>query len=380
MSRQGRREAASTQPSRARKNVVSGLVLFALIVVCGAGGAGVAAALVKSPLVTPASTSTELPTSPPDAAATDQPTPVETQEPPQPEPEQTVAPAPPAPPAPLSPADTPCATPVTMSIWAHYDDDLIFLNPQLQGAFDAGDCVRTVFLTGSDAGRGRGYASGRELGILRAYNIMRGQQGLWSEKPVTLLSGAELSQWSPDGDPDITVSFLRLADGNLSGGGFPATGNVALPQLLAGSIPSMTPIQGDGPALSSEAVVSTLAELITAYHASRLFTHVPGNAVGYTAGDHPDHQATGAFARAAWQRAGFPVDHVGYAVGYPSMELPVNVSGDVLTRKLGPYRVYAAQDSVVACATDAACLAKPKFGAWLQRNYVLSDGELFPDG
>jgi LmbE family N-acetylglucosaminyl deacetylase len=358
---------------------VSGLVLLGLVIVCGAGGAGVAAALIQSPLVTPAATGTELPTSTPDAAATDEAAPVETEEPPQPQPQPQESIAAP-PPAPVSPAATSCATPVTMSIWAHYDDDLIFLNPQLQGAFDAGDCVRTVFLTGSDAGRGQGYASGRELGILRAYNAMRGQQGMWTEKAVTLLSGASLSQWSPEGDPDVTVAFLRLADGNLSGGGFPATGYVALPQLLAGSIPSMTPIHGGGPAVSSEGVVSTLAELITAYQAARLFTHVPGNATGYTAGDHPDHQATGAFARAAWQRAGFPIAQVGYAVGYPSMDLPVNVSGDALARKLVPYRVYAAQDSVVACSDDDACLAKPKFGAWLQRNYVLSDGELFPAG
>jgi len=58
----------------------------------------------------------------------------------------------------------------------------------------------TVFVTASDEGRGMGYSQGRELGILRAYNTMRGQEGFWSENRVTLLSGAELSQFSPDGD------------------------------------------------------------------------------------------------------------------------------------------------------------------------------------
>lgn len=266
-----------------------------------------------------------------------------------------------------------------MSIWAHYDDDLIFANPALQDAMVAGDCIRTVFVTASDAGRGADYSRMRELGILRAYNTMRGQEGFWSEKRVTLLSGAVLSQWSPDGDPDITVAFLRLPDGNMTGDGFGATGNASLPLLLNGVIPALGPIDG-GPAISSEALVASLAEAIQAYHATRLMTHVPSTAANSTAGDHPDHAATGTYARAAWQRAGFPVGQVSYAIGYPSAELPVNLTGEVLTRKLAPYRVYASQDPVVSCATDEACLAKPKFGLWLQRHYLKSDAELFPAG
>ncbi len=266
-----------------------------------------------------------------------------------------------------------------MSVWAHYDDDLIFSSPTLQHAFDAGDCIRTLFLTGSDAGRGMDYSKNRELGILRAYNTMRGHQGFWSEKSVTLLSGAVLSQWSPDGDPHITVAFLRLPDGNLTADGFPSTGNVSLPKLLDGTIGSISPISG-APALTAESLTATIAELTTAYHAGRLITHVPGAASQLTSGDHPDHAATGAFTRAAWQRTGLPVSQVSYAVGYPSETLPVNVSGADLDRKLAAYRVYAAQDPVVKCDTDAACLAKHRFGDWLQRSYLMSDADLFPNG
>jgi LmbE family N-acetylglucosaminyl deacetylase len=290
----------------------------------------------------------------------------------------TPTPAPP-PTAPVSPAETPCATDVLSSIWAHYDDDLIFANPALQDAMAAGACIRTVFLTASDAGRGSAYSQKRELGILRAYNTMRGQEGFWSEKRVTLLSGAVLSQWSPDGDPDITVAFLRLPDGNLAGDGFGATGNVGLPKLLDGVIPALAPIDG-GPAISSETLVASLAEVVQAYHATLLMTHVPSTAVAWTAGDHADHAAAGTYARAAWQRAGFPAGQVSYAIGYPTAELPANLSGDILTRKLAPYRVYSSQDPVVSCATDEACLAKPSFGQWLQRHYLKSDAELFPAG
>ena len=190
---------------------------------------------------------------------------------------------------------------------------------------------------------------------------MRGQEGFWSEKRVTLLSGAVLSQWSPDDDPDITVAFLRMPDGNMNGAGFPSTGHASLPKLLTGSIGSLSPIDGSPP-LSSEALIAALAEVIQAYHPAQLITHVPSTAAKFAAGDHPDHGAAGTYARAAWQRAGFPGAEVRYAVGYPSASFPVNVTGDTLSRKLAAFRVYAAQDPVVTCATDAACLAKPKFG------------------
>lgn len=366
---------------RAREAMRVALAIIVTIVVCGGAGAAVAALLVTtSDRVAassqgPAPVSTDTPDSLPPVTTT----PVVTETPSEPavpaEPEPSTPPPPP--PAPVSPADIACATSTTMSVWAHYDDDLLFMNPALADAISSGDCVRTVFLTGADAGRGDAYAKGRELGILRSYNTMRGQQGLWSEKKVTLLSGMVASQWSPDSNPNLTVTFLRLPDGNLTGTGFPATGEVSLPELVAGTISSLTPIVGGAP-VSLDELIASVGELIGAYHANRLFTHVPLEATQWSTGDHPDHSATGTITRAAWQRVGYPADQVNYAIGYPTIDLDANITGAVLTRKVEAFRVYAAQDSVVACDTEAACLAKGKFGKWLQRHYVKTDEELFP--
>ena len=363
----GRRSARVGARRSARNGLRMALAIVITIAVCGGGGAAVAALLVATTNRDTASTQTPAPTS----SATPSDTPSET--PPSPS-------TPPPPPPPVSPADTTCAAATTMSVWAHYDDDLLFMNPTLQDAISGGDCVRTVFLTGADAGRGDAYAKGRELGILRAYNTMRGQEGLWSEKKVTLLTGMVASQWSPDGDPDITITFLRLPDGNLDASGFPATGNVSLPRLLDGTISSLKPIDGGGPAVSLDVLISSVGELIDAYHANRLFTHIPREATQWSNGDHPDHSATGSVTRAAWQRIGYPSGQVSYAIGYPTLDLGVNVSGDALTRKVETFRVYAAQDPVVSCATQAACLAKGKFGLWLQRHYLKTEQELFPNG
>lgn len=357
---------------RAREALLMVLAIVVTIAVCGGAGAAVAALLVTTTTSTAASGPEPVP------ASTGTPTPVVT--PPTPVVTETPAPsAPPPPPAaPVSPADTPCATATTMSVWAHYDDDLLFMNPTLADAIAGGDCVRTVFLTGADAGKGDAYAKGRELGILRAYNTMRGQQGLWQENKVTLLSGMVAHQWSPEGNPNITITFLRLPDGNLTANGFAATGMVSLPMLLDGKISSLAPIDGGTP-VSLDELIGSVGELIGAYHANHLYTHVPREAPDWSTGDHPDHSATGTITRAAWEGVGYPADQVNYAIGYPTIDLGPNVSGDVLTRKVEAFRVYASQDSVVACATQAACLAKGKFGQWLQRHYLKTEKELFPN-
>lgn len=359
-----------------RYALVMTLAIAATVVVCAAGGAAVAALVVT----TTTGTRAEAPhpaSSPTADDPTTAPTPTPSEVPVEPPPPAPVEP--PAPVVPVSPADTPCTANVTMSVWAHYDDDLLFMNPQLQDAMTAGDCVRTVFLTGADAGRGWGYAQGRELGILRAYNTMRGQTGFWSEKKVTLLSGMVASQWSPQDDPDITVTFLRLPDGNLTGRGFPSTGNVSLPALVSGAIATLTPTDG-GPPASLAGLVASVGELITAYGADRLFTEVPAESAEWAPGDHPDHSATGTITRAAWRGVSYPPDLVKYVVGYPSLNLGPNVGGDALARKVAAFRVYAAEDPVVGCVTDAACLAKPRYGGWLERHYAKTEPELFPNG
>ncbi len=249
MRARGSRRAVPTAGRSRRSGAAIGWAIgvFA-IALFGVAGAAVASGQVRIFAAEPSATASVSPSATPTPTRTPTPTPT-----------PTPSPTPPPPPAPVSPADTPCATAVTMSVWAHYDDDLIFANPTLQDAIAAGNCTRSVFLTASDAGRGTGYSKSRELGILRAYNTMRGQEGFWSEKGVTLLSGAVLSQWSPDDDPDITVTFLRMPDGNMNGAGFPSTGHASLPQLLSGSIGSLAPIDGSPP-LSSEALIASLAE------------------------------------------------------------------------------------------------------------------------
>lgn len=289
-----------------------------------------------------------------------------------------------------TPTSTPSATPTpkpsspvaqacpggdtVLTVWAHPDDDIIFANPTISEAIAAGECVRTVFLTAGDAGRGLDYTHARELGILRAYDVMRAKDGLWDESVITLDSGMRVDRLTPQGDGRVSVLFVRLPDGNITDGGFAATGYATMSKLLDGGIASLAPIDG-GPAVSAAQLSASLTEFAEAFRPARTLTHIPRGSA-FAPGDHPDHSVVGTLVRDAVG----PIAGVGpglrYFVGYPSEDLPRNVEGAALDAKVETYRVYTQQDDVIRCADRDACLNTRKFGEWLRRSYPKSEAEL----
>jgi LmbE family N-acetylglucosaminyl deacetylase len=261
-----------------------------------------------------------------------------------------------------------------LTVWAHPDDDIIFANPTISDAIAAGECVRTLFVTAGDAGRGLDYTHSRELGILRAYNVMRGSDALWDEKEIALDGGMRVDRLTPQDDDRVSVFFARLPDGNITDGGFAATGYATLSKLTDGVIPSLAPIDG-GPAVSSAQLSAGLAELADALQPAQTLTHIPRGSA-FAPGDHPDHSVVGSIVRDAIG----PIEGLGvglrYFVGYPSENLPRNVEGADLDAKVETYRVYTQQDDVIRCADRAACLGTRKFGEWLQRSYPKTEAEL----
>lgn len=263
-----------------------------------------------------------------------------------------------------------------MSVWAHPDDDLLFPQTIIASAIAAGDCVRTVFLTSGDAGNPAGYWQGRERGIMRAYNVLRGASSPWSSRAVTLSSGANITLWQPNDDPKLTLAFFHLPDGSTTGQGYARTGWTSLAKLNAARISSISDTAGTY-SLSADGIVASLTELIGAFAPTTFMTFVPGTAPALSSGDHPDHATTGILARRAWQAAGLDPASVRYAMGYPTSWRAANVVGASLHLKIAAFRTYAADDSVVGeCRDDATCLKMRNFGGWLQREYLFTEGDL----
>ena len=91
---------------------------------------------------------------------------------------------------------------------AHEDDDLLFLNPDIDAAFAAGKYVTTVYLTAGsctgDVGEGAYYLT-REAGDLEAYAHLAGVANEWTvtTQPIRelRLTAQPASRWSSSGSP-----------------------------------------------------------------------------------------------------------------------------------------------------------------------------------
>lgn len=287
-----------------------------------------------------------------------------------------VAQAPAHAPAFISPLQytAPCTTAAMVTVWAHYDDDLIFGNPTIANAIAAGQCVRTLFITGSDAGMGAQYATNREAGIRAAYDVVRGTSGEWLDTTVTLRSGLTVTATAPVGDNRVVLLFVRLPDGGLDAGGFSATGHQALPRLVSGSVQSITTIDA-GREVTLAALEGAIAEMVAAFAPQTVLAHMTSLSP-LSEGDHPDHSATGTLVSNLVDQGLISSATVQYAVGYPSEWNGVNLGGAELQLKLDAFAAYAVHDSVLKCSTAQSCLGVRKFGAWLQRQYLVADAEI----
>ncbi|WP_295789765.1 PIG-L family deacetylase [uncultured Microbacterium sp.] len=300
---------------------------------------------------------------------------------PTPSPTATPAPTPSSTPTPTAPVVSPSpaaqgcdGSTTVMTVWAHPDDDIIFANPTISDAIASGQCVRTIFVTAGDAGKGGGYVDARELGILRAYNHMRGTDGLWDAAELTLNTGMHARRLTPQNDPRVSVVFLRLPDGNITGGGFDATGHATLSKLYDGAVATLAPIDGR-PAVTRDQLLASVREFGAALAPALTLTHIPRGSA-FAPGDHPDHSVVGSIVRDALSADATVGPGIRYFVGYPSADLPRNIGGAVLDAKVDTYRIYTQQDEVIRCADRSACLKTRKFGEWLQRSYPKTEAEL----
>ncbi len=265
--------------------------------------------------------------------------------------------------------------PTIAMFWAHYDDDLVFANPTLLRALADGHHAHTFFFTGSDAGKGVSeYADGRELGIRAAYDTMRGASGPWSDETVVLSNGVTITVTRPEADDRISLSFLRLPDGGLRGGGYAVTGWQSLPKLLNGELTSIRTID-DVQSVTVELLRSTVAELVALHRPTVVLTNYPG--FEDPAGDdHPDHQTVGRVVASVVAAGVIPAENVQYAIGYPSARRPANIDPEPLARKLTVFAAYGAHDPVVARDRVADYLGVRGFGEWLQREYLVAHSDL----
>jgi LmbE family N-acetylglucosaminyl deacetylase len=251
-----------------------------------------------------------------------------------------------------------------MTIVAHQDDDLLFINPATDTDVAAGRCLTTVYLTAGDAGRTPAYWHDREAGAMAAYAEMAGVADAWETSTLRTASGQSVTAVTLDGVP-VRLIFLRLPTG--SPHGYAIHNFECLSRLRAGSITTVHAVDGSA-SYTSASLRSTLTGFMTTYHPSVVRTlDYTG---GYSDGDHADHHNAAYFAYEAQQN--YPAEHTltGFR-GYPMTALPPNQPSSVAARKLSIFLAYAAHDST-RCNTAPTCRTDGRYWPWLSRSYEVS--------
>ena len=261
-------------------------------------------------------------------------------------------------------APTPCVG-SALTIVAHPDDDLLFVNPHILRDIEAGRCTQTVFVTAGEAGEDESYWGSLEDGIRATYAQMAGVADDWTVAEAAVTAGTIWVHTLADA-PHVCVVFLRLPDG-FDGGGSEAYGWESLAKLWDGQISTITAVDAEQ-WYTKEEVLDVLVQLMAEFEPTTVrtldWTTDPDNL-----DDHSDHLATAVFAREASGRHPAPHTLLAYE-GYPIWNSPQNVSGEDLAKCIDAFVTFTDYDSYLCGSPDEGCPEYPH-DVWLERQYLV---------
>ena len=277
--------------------------------------------------------------------------------------------------------DTGCAHRTVMQIVAHQDDDLLFMNPDLQKSIAAGDCIRTVYLTAGNAGMGLAYAKEREKGAQAAYSTMLSEKpGKWRRHFIRVTAKSSVETAVPATNTNVSLIFYRLPDGGIKGGGYDVKGSPprSLAGLLKGTKPSLTTVDGRA-VYTEENLIASLSSLMARYKPAEI--RVQAVLPEERSSDHSDHYAGGWIARQAFAqyKAAHPdiTTTMTYYMGYPDIQRQENVTGEELLAKESAFLAYAKFDGSVCQTTEDCTYGDNAYVKYLPRMYTLPESEIY---
>ncbi|MFM0733336.1 PIG-L family deacetylase [Paraburkholderia sediminicola] len=254
-----------------------------------------------------------------------------------------------------------CGAGTLVTVVAHLDDDLLFVDPGISERLDAGWCITTVHLIGGANGADFAYVQTRERASRLAYARMAGAPDEWIETNIPI-AGKLVHQMVLKAKPQVRLLELRLPGGAVRGGRVPlgllweqhAT-LATYPMNADGSVR----VQYDRAALSAT-LKAILAE------ASQIYTLNP-DTVPFL--EHPDHIYAARIARHVAQTLNRSVP-IEYHVTYPTGDWPSNVPAAEVQRKRDIVASYFSVDG----NEFAHVFGEFQWdGNWVARRYALGD-------
>ncbi len=259
----------------------------------------------------------------------------------------------------------------SMSIVAHLDDDLLFMNPDIQKSIDAGGGHTTVYLVAYDRGIGDdGFWQGRETGVKAAYAQMTGNDD-WVDSITTFSNGQDsfdIQTSYLESQPDIRLYFLRINDGHPSGSGFANAGYQSLEKLWEGEIDSIGTAD-ESNSFTREQITGLLLGIME-YHQPDTVMRQDHESI-YNSSDHSDHRHTSLFVEQAEALYSGEHDTIAY-VEYATSDLAPNLSPQEAAQTHATFAAYAEYDYTFGQVYDAD--GNPAGGSgWTSAHYHIED-------
>lgn len=264
---------------------------------------------------------------------------------------------------------------------AHQDDDLLFMNPDIQRSIAVGHTVKTVYLTAGDSCRPSDYwKDQREAGVKAAYARMAGADNRWME------TDKSIREFTLLGRPNVSLVFFRLPSSAKEDGTICPHGK-DLEELWLNHIQTISPLDDMNTTYTKQGLINALAALINEFHPHRINTLdssgqtplpcKPGNParckIYYTTAgyeylyDHTDHYHSALFTQEACGSYSQPHELRRYR-GYSSaLERTENIRDSDFVLKQKAFEVYAEYDDTIRDDPPFSEF----YDVWISRQYLV---------
>ncbi|CAN5920819.1 hypothetical protein BH11MYX3_BH11MYX3_36400 [soil metagenome] len=278
------------------------------------------------------------------------------------------------------PVGPPLPIAANLTIVAHQDDDLLFMQPDLTDLVEARAGLLNVYVTAGDAGRpalgtdplqasgpgqhrrldGVEYADARYLGLTKAYAQAAGLASNWTCGWIEIAGhSAEHCRLE---DADVSLVFLGYPDGGKEG-----QEPNSLLHLWEGSSSGAETVSVRPTHYDRDALIETVAEVITTAQPRTIRTLEIAATHGR---DHSDHMLVGALAVLATAAADTHAELISYR-GYSIEEEPETLVEDLFPRSANPVAHHVACATGCAeCGTACSTISDSDV-AWLHRRYAI---------
>ncbi|HTL37430.1 MAG TPA: FG-GAP-like repeat-containing protein [Kofleriaceae bacterium] len=258
----------------------------------------------------------------------------------------------------------PLAPAADLTIVAHQDDDLIFMQPDVLEAVKRGDGVTNVYVTAGNGTKGVDRAENRYSGLMEAYALAANATA-WKCGYIEI-AGHTAEHCRLD-ERRVSLVFLAYPDGGKEGELEPS-----LLHLWEGSTTNVETISRETSRYDREQLVATVAQIIRITQPSLVRTLEVASTHGR---DHSDHMLVGALTVLALARANSNAELLSYR-GYETSTEPANKIPPIFTAAFDVLARYEACVAGCAPCGDACTTIDASHVAWLSRRYAVGFRQL----